>query len=238
MKNKNIPAVQNLIRCLPLDSLKNPEVVANLVRAFGIVAWGPRTIGPEVRFINPDNAGIAQTPDQIAKCLVYLSQFKINSFCEIGIYFGANLLFCSEYLRRFNPDIKCLGVDPTGFLDSDIKELIDKEIWITLKPMTSEDLKGEKFDYVFIDGDHVQPWVQMDWQNLGQHAKICGFHDLQDPGWPDVAQYWNTLKGNKDKVMVEFLDDLSNMKTHGIGIIHNKDIEDKPTITKKGKAAE
>jgi len=223
MKNKNILAVQNLIRCLPLDILKDPEVVANLVRAFGIVAWGPRTIGPEVRFINPDNIGIAQTPDQIAKALVYVSQFKINTFCEIGIYHGANLLFCSEYLKRFNPDIKCFGIDPTDFLDSDIKELIDKEIWITLKPLTSEDMKGKKFDFVFIDADHTQPWPQRDWQNLGQHAKICGFHDLQDPGWPDIGKFWNTLKGNNNKVMMEFLDDLSNMKTHGIGIIHDKE---------------
>lgn len=235
---KNFIAVQNLIRCLPLDALRDPLVVANLVRAFGIVAWGPRTIGPEVQFINPDNIGIAQTPDQIAKVLVYVSKFKINSYCEIGVYHGGNLLFSSEYLRRFNPNIKCYGVDPTGYFNLTIKELIDKELWITLKPLTSEDMKGEKFDYVFIDGDHVQPWPQRDYQNLGQHAKICAFHDLQDPGWPDVAIYWNYLKGNKDKVMVEFLDDLSNLKTHGIGIIHNVNIDkeiEKP-ITKERKA--
>jgi hypothetical protein len=29
MKNKNIIAVQNLIRCLPLDALKDADVVAN-----------------------------------------------------------------------------------------------------------------------------------------------------------------------------------------------------------------
>jgi len=133
-------------------------------RSYGIVAWGPRTIGPEVQFINPDNIGMAQTPDQVAKMLVYLSQFKINSFCEIGIYHGANLLFCSEYLRRFNPDIKCFGVDPTNYLDPDIRDFIGKELYITLKSMTSEDMKGEKFDFVFIDGDHVQPWSQQDYQ--------------------------------------------------------------------------
>ncbi|MBU1173482.1 MAG: hypothetical protein KKD44_28275, partial [Proteobacteria bacterium] len=83
MKNKNIIAVQNLIRCLSLDDLNNPEVVANLVRAFGIMYW-PSASGPEVAFIEQQGAGIGQTPDQIAKALVYLSQFKINSFCEIG----------------------------------------------------------------------------------------------------------------------------------------------------------
>jgi len=222
---KNFVVAQRLLRSLDAERLRNPELVANIVRTFGIVAWGPRTIGPEVQFINPDNVGIAQTPDQIAKALIYLSQFKINTYCEIGVYHGGNFLFSSEYLRRFNPEIKCYGVDPTDYINASIKELIDKELWINLKSLTSEEMKGEKFDYVFIDGDHVQPWPQRDWQNLGQHAKICGFHDLQDPGWPDVGKFWETLKGNKDNVMVEFLDDLSNCKTHGIGIIHKKGIK-------------
>lgn len=223
MKNKNIITVRNLIRCLDVDSLKNPEVVANLVRAFGIVAWGPQTSGPEKQFINSDNVGIAQTPDQIAKALVYLSQFKINSFCEIGVYHGGNFLFCSEYLRRFNPDIQCFGIDPTNYLDADIREVIEKEVWLIFKSITSEDIKGNEFDFVFIDADHVTPWPEKDYENVGQHAKICGFHDLQDPGWPDVAAFWETLKGNKKKVMVEFLDDLSGCNTHGIGIIHDKE---------------
>lgn len=37
MKNKNIVVVQNLIRRLPIEVLKDSEVVANLVRAFGLV---------------------------------------------------------------------------------------------------------------------------------------------------------------------------------------------------------
>jgi len=44
MKNKNIVAVRNLIRCLDIESLRNPEVVANLVRAFGLVKWAGGTV--------------------------------------------------------------------------------------------------------------------------------------------------------------------------------------------------
>lgn len=223
MKNKNIIVVRNLIQCLPLDALKDAEVVANLVRSFGIVAWGPRIAGPEMQFITADNVGIAQTPDQIAKALVYLSKFTIKTFCEIGVYHGGNFLFCSEYLRRFAPDIQCLGVDPTGFLDADIKEIIDKEVWLSFKSVTSDGIPGMAFDFVFIDADHVTPWITKDWENVGQYAKICGFHDLQDPGWPDVPKFWETLKGDKKKVMVEFLDDPSGCLTHGIGIIHAKE---------------
>jgi hypothetical protein len=221
MKNKNIIAVQSLLRCLEIESLKNPEVVANLVRAFGIMHWGPATAGPEVRFIGT-GAAIGQTPDQIAKALVYLSKFYILSFCEIGVMHGGNFLFVSEYLRRFNPGIQCMGVDPTNYLDSEIKEIIDNESFLTFKSTTSEQIAGQVFDFVFIDAEHVAPWPEKDWNNVGQYAKICGFHDIQEPMWPDVTALWNKLKANKEKVFAEFTDDLSGCKSHGIGLIHDR----------------
>lgn len=225
LKNKNIIAIQNLLRCLDLASLKNPEVVANLVRAFGIMHWGPAVSGPEARFINPaDMASISQTPDQIAKALVYLSKFKINSFCEIGIFHGGNFLFMAEYLRRFNPDIQCLGVDPTNYLDTEIREIIEQEMFLTFKSVTSDQIAGQMFDLVFIDADHTTPWLTKDWDNVGKFAKFCAFHDLQDPMWPDVAAFWDGLKAKGVK-KVEFLDDPSGCSTHGIGLIHDRERE-------------
>ena len=225
MKNKNILAVQNLLRCLDIASLKNPEVVANLVRAFGIMNWGPATAGPEEKFIGSGGAAIGQTPNQVAGMLVYLSAFKINSFCEIGVMHGGNFLFVSEYLRRFNPDIQCLGADPTNYLDSEIREIIEKEMFLTFKSVTSQQLVGQAFDFVFIDGDHIAPWPANDYENVGQYAKVCGFHDLQDPLWPDVATFWEGLKGTvKKEVMVEFTSDLSGCRSHGIGLIHDRGI--------------
>jgi hypothetical protein len=221
MKNKNIIAVQNLIRCLDIESLRNFEVVANLVRAFGIMNWGPNATGPEMRFINYSGAAIGQTPDQIAKALVYISRFEINSFCEIGLYYGGNFLFCSEYLRRFNPDIQCTGIDPSDYLDSEIKEIINANDWLYYEKTTSESLTGRQFDFVFIDGEHTAPWPAKDYENIGRHAKICGFHDLQDPLWQDVRKFWGTLN-NPGMRKVEFLDDLSGRNSHGIGLIHDE----------------
>jgi hypothetical protein len=132
MKNKNIIVVRNLLRLLDLDSLRNFEIVANLVRAFGIVQWGDPVFGDEEKFKNAsvDMAGMYQTPNQIAKALVYLSEFKIESYLEIGVFQGGNFIFVSEYLRRFNPDIKCTGLDPTNFLNPEIHAIIQSEDWL------------------------------------------------------------------------------------------------------------
>lgn len=223
-------AVRNLIRCLEIENLKNPDVVANLVRVFGIMPWvhpGMELSGPEVQFINPDGmASIGQTPDQIAKALVYLSGFKIDSFCEIGICYGGNFLFTSEYLRRFNSDIQCTGIDPTNYLDADIRGIVNATAWMEFISATSDAVAGRKFDFVFLDGEHSTAWLVKDYENVGKYAKFCGFHDLQDSLWPDVAAFWATLESAK-KEKVEFLDDPSGRKTHGIGIIHDKEKREK-----------
>lgn len=223
MNNKNIIVVQNLIRILDLASLKNPDVVANLVRAFGIVHWGAPVFGNDEPFKNPtpDMAGIYQTPPQIAKALVYLSDFEVKTYLEVGVFQGGNFLFVSEYLRRFNPNIRCIGIDPTGYMNSEIIHIIEKEIWISFKSINSDHIAGQAFDLVFIDGDHSAEWINKDWDNVGKQAKICMIHDIQEPSCPDVPVFWNKLKVKKKTA--EFLDYSGAEVSQGIGVIHNDD---------------
>lgn len=180
--------------------------------------------GKEEIFKNPNvsMAGIYQTPDQIAKALVYLSDFQINTYLEVGVFQGGNFLFVSEYLHRFNSNIRCIGIDPTAnnFLNDEIQSAIEKEVWITFKPITSDSIANQEFDVVFIDGEHTSEWINKDWNNVGKQAKICLIHDIQETTCPDIVAFWEGLKKSKKKV-VEFLDCTSPVPTQGIGIIHN-----------------
>jgi hypothetical protein len=223
MNNKNIIAVRNLIRSISPHNLRSPEVVANLVRAFGLVQWGGDAFGDDELFKNQssDMAGIYQTPMQIAEALVYLSMFEINSFLEVGVFHGGNFFFTSEYLKRFNPEISCTGVDPTEYLNPEIKEIIDREQYLSFKSLSSETLAGQKFDLVLIDGDHTTEWVKKDWENVGQHAKICMFHDIQGDPCPDVVEFWKKLKADYPNNIVKEFISYTKKPTQGIGIIHN-----------------
>jgi hypothetical protein len=227
MKNKNIIAVSNLIQCLEIESLRNHIVVSNLVRAFGLVQWGPPVFGSEELFKNPseDMAGIYQTPAQIAKALVYLSDIQINTFLEIGVFQGGNFLFMSEYLRRFNPDIRCFGIDPTNYINPEIRQIIDLSEWMRFASVTSDQIQGRRFDLVFIDGDHTENWIKRDYENVGRHAKVCMIHDIQETSCPDIVAFWNGLRMVEDKVLVELLDCSTDVPLHGIGIIHGKEME-------------
>lgn len=226
MNNKNIIAVTNLLRVLDVSSLRNPDVVANLIRAFGMVQWGPPVFGNDEVFKNrhEDMAGIYQTPGQMAPALVYLSTFPIESYVEIGVFQGGNFLFVSEYLRRFNPKIKCLGIDPTQFLSPEVSEIITKEPWLNFQSTTSDSLKGKAFDLVFIDGDHENGWPNRDWLNLGQYAKICMIHDIQEYSCPEVTDFWKGLD-KKGKTVKEFLDHSFTQPLQGIGILHDEKLK-------------
>jgi len=47
-----------------------------------------------------------QYPNQFSKYLVRLSQFKVESYLEIGVRHGGTFVITVEYLSRFHP-LKC-----------------------------------------------------------------------------------------------------------------------------------
>lgn len=82
-------------------------------------------------------------------------------------------------------------------------------------------LRGEKIDFLFIDGDHTYEGVKEDFKMYGPLVKTNGliaFHDITNlvPGC-DVMRFWNEIK--KDYEIIEILND---NKYGGIGIIINR----------------
>lgn len=225
MNNKNILAVTSLIRRMGVESLRDPDVVADLVRAFGIVQWGAPVFGQDEVFKNatPSMAGIYQTPCQLGRALAYLSEFKVESYLEIGVFQGGCFLFVSEYLRRFNPGIVCLGIDPTNYLNPEVREIVELSDWMKFAGVTSDKLRGRKFDLVFIDGAHENGWTKADWENVGKHAKVCMIHDIQETSCPEVVAFWEELKQDKKKQYIEFLEHTADAPLQGIGIITGKE---------------
>jgi hypothetical protein len=217
--NKNVEVVRSLIQNLSVEDLAKPQVVADLIRAFGIVQWGPAVFGDEERFKNQftEMAGIYQTPPQMAAALVYLSKFKIETYCEIGVFQGGNFIFVTEYLKRFNPELQGVALDPTDFLNPQIKQIIDTEPHLSFLANTSKRIEGWKFDLCMIDGDHSEFWVNEDWNNLGKFAKICMIHDINENSCPAVRMFWNSIKKGQ---WAEFV---SPLPLQGIGIIVNEE---------------
>jgi hypothetical protein len=63
---------------------------------------------------------------------------------------------------------------------------------------TSDDLCGEPYDLVFIDGDHSYMWMKKDFLNIGRYANICCFHDIKAHEYDHLGggtvRCWRELK--------------------------------------------
>ena len=187
--------VIEVIRDIDINLLTNEKFVIDLIREYGLHndpcvnnLYGKENQPYLV------SEGILQIPKQLASVLIYLSDFVIDTYLEIGTFNGKSTLFITAYLTRFNPDLKTLTVDNARVFQNPYKHLK-----ITQLLGTSDDLKDTPSDLCFIDGDHSLEWVKRDYENVGKSAKIRMFHDILETksvnnNDMDVKNFWQSIK--------------------------------------------
>jgi len=202
-----------VIRDSQLDLLTDKEYVCSLIREYGLHN-DPRVNHMYGKFDQDYlvSEGMIQIPEQLAGALIYLSDYLIDKYLEIGTFNGRSTLFITAYLTRFNPGLETLTVDNLRVFQNTYQHLN-----IIQHLGTSDDLKGRQSDLCFIDGDHSINWVKRDYENVGKSAKICMFHDILETeivngGRRDVKEFWQSIKRPTSK---EFTDG----GRFGIGIL-------------------
>lgn len=169
-------------------------------------------------------------------CLINLLKEKnIKRYLEIGAREGDTF---HEIVAHIKPDY-ALAVDLPGGLwgKASTKENLVKSVSdLKSKGFNTEYLFGDsgseevvshiqnmqKFDALFIDGDHTLEGVTRDWENYRTMADMIIFHDIVGYNEKEkvknnkveVPILWEILKTNYNHV--EFIDQDSNM---GIGVI-------------------
>ena len=183
-----------------LKGLRDTDRLATMIAEFGLLYESPDVPysifnGWQEYRRKERGPGLCQHPVQLAKMLIDVSYYRINSYCEIGVLNGYSIAIISEYLRRFNPDMHVTGVDIIGDIDTEVSELVKFDFVLG----TSDDVKGSQFDLVLIDGDHSYEWAKRDYENIGKYAGICAFHDIHAcmyvPDY-DIPAYWNKIKSD------------------------------------------
>jgi hypothetical protein len=211
------------------QAMMNCKTIADyeeIIRNFGLIAEAGLTIygGERIYMLKDrDDLGIYQTPYQFARLLDFLKDKKIQSYCEIGVFRGGTFLFMHRFLtlknaaKLFHYKMKMVCIDPTP-------ENIHPLAYPIIEPYyyngTSEGFRKNKFDLVFIDGDHSYNWITRDYENLGQYAKICVIHDINEPCCPDVIRFWNELKTTTKRKVLEITGSYGGIITQGIGILY------------------
>lgn len=156
--------------------------------------------------------GLYQKPDQMADFLLFLNKFKIKSWVEIGTFNGWHAAFVTSYLRLNNPYLESHTMD----VMKKTKRLKDKEYGINFHTRDSNYLKGTQFDLVYIDGCHKRKSIIKDYNNLGIHAKICAFHDIDDNITKDAKDTYKEIVKNK------WHKEFTSNRIMGIGVTFQK----------------
>lgn len=162
--------------------------------------------------------GLWQFPDELADLLIYLKDKNIKNFLNIGTFNAITFNFISDYLNTINKT-ECITIDPINH------EKVINNNYIYLSTI-SETFVGQKYDLVFIDGDHSYVNVKKDYENVGKYSKYCVFHDINDDYIRNssscdggVPRFWDEIKIDKNFIVFD-----SPKKTHkvmGIGLLIN-----------------
>ncbi len=175
------------IQAATTDELGSFDWLVGVIREVGLVPIpeAALTYAGEDDFVNASQQGLIQLPSEFAKYLLLVGEHQPSSYLEIGCFNGASASIATAYLQRRNPNLKATTIDVwPAFVFFHLVESLIPLRYVVGK--TSFDLVGEKFDAVFIDGDHSFDWAWADYQNVGRHGKMCAFHDVNNAPYRDL----------------------------------------------------
>ncbi|MEQ1861028.1 MAG: class I SAM-dependent methyltransferase [Chthoniobacteraceae bacterium] len=216
-------AAMRAIQAAPLDALRSPDWLADRIREAGLVPIpeAATTYAGEEDFINGTQQGLIQLPREFARWLLLLGEQKPASYLEIGCFNGATISLAAAVLRRFVPDARVATCDvfPAFIFHEEANALTPIEYRVG---RTSYDFRGEKFEAVFIDGDHSFEWAWADYVNVGRAARLCALHDVHNAPYRElhlggVCGAWERMKAEEGGELIEIFEH-PTAEIMGIGV--------------------
>lgn len=188
------------------DYLKNEDYLCNfLIPSLGLnnenLSEQPEELSRY--FGNGIGLRIWQYPIQFSKyaCLIAKNASRINSYMEIGCRYGGTYIFHVELLRSLNSSNfnRAIAVDIIEQSEILSKYNLDTELSSFMRQNSGvEEFKNfintNKFDLIFIDGDHSYLGVKNDAETTINNCNIQVFHDISSDVCPGVPKYWKEHK--------------------------------------------
>jgi Methyltransferase domain len=215
-----------LIHNAPFEQLSDPTYLENdLLPRLGLNGEEPETFP---RSLHPYlGFGLLhwQYPNQFAKYLVELSRHGIESYLELGVRHGGTFVITVEYLSRFKPVRRALGVDLVAV--PELKRYASTRPGVTVRRADSHSdafrrlVEAEgPFDLALIDGDHSERGCRRDFETVRDNARNIAFHDVDSPSTaPGVVKVWQQAKrDHADRFdFLEFTDQYEEVeREHGV----------------------
>jgi len=186
-----------------------------IIRSVGLapIPNAEETYEGEIEHINASLQGLIQLPREFARWLLLLAAYRPATYLEVGCFNGATACLATAYLQRFHPAFQATTIDamPTFIFYEEVRDLLPLRYVVN---RTSFDFAADRFDAVFIDGDHSFEWTWADYLNVGRAARICGLHDVNNAPYRELALggvcgVWELLKRDEigpDTTFVEIFE--------------------------------
>ena len=159
------------------EEISNRDWLSSRLYRYGFFPFFKLAKNPQAG-VHFSTSGILQVPDEFVDFCIELSKVKCKKAIEIGVARGGSSYVMAALLYRNNPHMTYQMVD---IVDNLVHFEEARGIIPSLAkciPSTSEDFKGQQYDFCFIDADHSYEGVMADWQNVGRYVKMCVFHDI------------------------------------------------------------
>ncbi len=142
--------------------------------------------------------GAIQKQDELGELLELLLPRPPRRVLEIGAFWGGTL-YCWSQLGA---ETWAIDLEPQDKFQSHAAHMIWGD---SHDPSVRDLLVEERFDLLFIDGDHSFEGVSQDFEWYGPLVGAGGliaFHDLRPQADPDVGVYrlWRALRGSKREI--------------------------------------
>lgn len=154
------------------------------------------------------DGGLEQNREELNELCKFISAKNIKTYLEIGCAKGYLLRFMKKEMNLIG-----LGITP------EIQETHEGLYMLYGKSQDEKiinEIRNQKFDLIFVDGDHSYLSVAQDFSNYRANCKYMAFHDIA--GLRDcegVKKFWNEIKNKYDYTEFVFQGETRS----GIGII-------------------
>jgi hypothetical protein len=214
------------IQAASLSQLTSEDWLAQVIREVGLAPLpdAGRVYEGEDEWLTCSQQGVLQLPREFARYLRFVAGYRPATYLEIGTFNGATATLAAAYLHRFNPALQATTLDlfPAFIFYPQVRELVPLRYVVG---QTSFAFTGERFDAVFIDGDHSFEWAWADYQNVGRPARVCAFHDVNNAAYREfvmagVCGAWELVQREEAGPGIEFIEifEHPSQEIMGIGI--------------------
>lgn len=191
----------DLLARAPLAMLTDATAMMELTTRLGLNDDGLDEYPADLHALCGQGLRVWQYPIQFGPYLTRLAGLGVRSYLELGVRHGGTFVATVEYLRRFQPLERAVGIDimpcPSLMAYRARNPCVEFHQLNTQSPAFAAFLAaGADFDLALIDANHAEHECRREYELVRERASIVVLHDIVNMDFPGVAAVWREIQAS------------------------------------------